>query len=59
VTYEGVIYIFDGKIIGISRSLEGTPGQVIDAKGLFVLPGAVDGHVHMMDPGFTEREDLK
>jgi len=31
---------------------------VIDARGLYILPGAIDGHVHMMDPGYTEREDF-
>lgn len=57
-TYEGVIHVSDGKIIGITRSVENSPGEIIDAGGLFVLPGAVDGHVHMMDPGYTDREDF-
>jgi allantoinase len=58
VAYEGVIYISDGKITGITRSLKGIPGEVIDAQGLFVLPGAIDAHIHMMDPGYTDREDF-
>ncbi len=58
MTYEGVIHISDGKIIGITQSLQETQGEVIDAGGLYVLPGAVDGHVHMMDPGYTDREDF-
>ena len=58
LTYEGVISISNGKIIGISKSLEGNPKEVLDAKGLYVLPGGVDAHIHMMDPGFTEREDF-
>ena len=33
-------------------------GTVIDASGLLVLPGMVDTHVHLMDPGPTEREDF-
>ncbi len=28
----------------------------IDARGLHVLPGLVDGHVHLNDPGHPERE---
>lgn len=32
--------------------------QVIDAKGLYVFPGVVDGHCHMRDPGRMEREDF-
>jgi allantoinase len=31
---------------------------VIDASGLLVLPGFVDTHVHLMDPGATDREDV-
>jgi dihydroorotase (multifunctional complex type) len=31
---------------------------VVDAGGLLALPGGVDTHVHLMDPGSTEREDF-
>lgn len=33
-------------------------GNVVDASGLLILPGMVDTHVHLMDPGETEREDF-
>ena len=33
-------------------------GVIVDAGGLLVLPGMVDTHVHLMDPGPTEREDF-
>lgn len=32
--------------------------QVVEADGLLVMPGGVDTHVHLMDPGSTEREDF-
>src|SRR5665811_2438246 len=32
--------------------------KVVDALGLLVMPGAVDTHVHLMDPGSTDREDF-
>lgn len=46
----------DGKIsrVGDSRP----DGEVIDASGLIVLPGMVDTHVHLMDPGDSTREDF-
>jgi allantoinase len=56
--YPGVLYIREGKIAGISQTLEDNPSRVIDAQGLHILPGAIDGHVHMMDPGYTDREDF-
>jgi allantoinase len=32
--------------------------QWVDLGDALVLPGAIDGHVHFNDPGFTEREDF-
>ncbi len=33
--------------------------QRIDLRGQLVLPGAIDGHVHFDDPGFTHRETFE
>lgn len=33
--------------------------KVIDAKGLYVLPGLVDMHVHLREPGFEYKETIK
>jgi len=54
----GILYINEGKISAISQSLDNRAKEVIDAEGLSILPGAIDGHVHMMDPGYTDREDF-
>jgi dihydroorotase (multifunctional complex type) len=35
-----------------------TAARTVDATGLVVLPGGVDTHVHLMDPGSPEREDF-
>jgi dihydroorotase (multifunctional complex type) len=35
-----------------------TARKTVDATGLLVMPGGVDTHVHLMDPGSTEREDF-
>jgi allantoinase len=52
------LYVQDGKVLAIGR-IEGVSAkESVDAGGLIVMPGAVDGHVHMMDPGHTEREDF-
>uniref|UniRef100_UPI003F496649 dihydroorotase n=1 Tax=Nonomuraea sp. CA-252377 TaxID=3240003 RepID=UPI003F496649 len=32
--------------------------HTVDATGLLLLPGGVDTHVHLMDPGSTDREDF-
>lgn len=35
-----------------------TAARTVDARGLLVFPGMVDGHAHLNDPGFTWREDF-
>ena len=57
--YRGDISIADGKIVEIGSSLQSSAEKVVDATGLFVLPGAIDSHVHMRDPGLTEFEDFQ
>lgn len=51
------LHIEDGRIAAIGPDLDRV-GEVIGADGLVVLPGMVDTHVHLMDPGPTEREDF-
>ncbi len=31
---------------------------ILDASGLWVLPGGIDAHVHFDDPGYTDRENF-
>lgn len=59
-SYEGTVVIDDGIIAGILDSEASVDAdQIVDATGKHVLPGGVDPHVHMMDPGDTEREDFQ
>jgi len=51
------IGVSDGRVAAVGEALE-PRGVIIDAGGLLVLPGMVDTHVHLMDPGDTEREDF-
>ncbi len=71
----GDILIEDGKIVRIeqkSGSLEAKKKknndfrtselpnfQIIDASGLYVIPGLVDMHVHLREPGFEYKETIK
>ena len=51
-TFKGDIAVHDGKIKAISSELPFDYGkaQVVDAEGLLVLPGAIDGHTHLEMP---------
>ena len=56
--FEGDIRIVDGSIVELGKHLASTDQSAINATGLFVLPGVIDSHVHMRDPGLTEFEDF-
>ncbi len=57
--FRADIKILDGRVaaIGTSLSREGVD-EVIDATGMYVLPGVVDEHVHMREPGLTYKDDF-
>ncbi len=52
------ILISDGKIAQIGESISADGAQIIDAEGLCAIPGLVDMHVHLRDPGQTQKEDI-
>lgn len=53
------VHVADGVITGVEAVRPAPAGaQIVDARGLYVLPGAIDAHVHSRDPGFPEKEDF-
>lgn len=52
------ILIEDGFVKAVAPSLPNTADKVLEARGLVVFPGLVDMHVHLRDPGQTEKEDI-
>ena len=58
------IFIQNGKIVEIidsekAEDFVGFEDEVIDAKGDLVLPGIIDPHTHLRDPGLTQKEDFE
>ena len=43
---------------GLTSSGQGAAMESIDARGLLVLPGLVDLHVHLREPGFEYKETI-
>ena len=56
---EPVSVVIDGpRIADIDPAPQLRVDEVVDAAGLFLLPGVVDDHVHFREPGLTHKEDL-
>lgn len=51
------ILVRDGVISQLGKNLS-ADCTVIDAEGLYAIPGLVDMHVHLRDPGQTHKEDI-
>ena len=58
---EGVrdIGIRGGRFATIGDLSRASAGEVVDCRGLHVLPGVIDSHVHFREPGLTHKEDLE
>ena len=53
------IGVVDGLIAAIGPELAGPATEEIDAAGLYLLPGVIDGHVHMNEPGRADWEGFQ
>jgi dihydroorotase len=51
--------IFQDRIVTLAAPPNAAADEVLDARGLHVLPGCIDSQVHFRDPGLTHKEDLE
>ena len=51
--------IHAGRFAVIGDLSRASAGEVIDCRGLHLLPGVIDSHVHFREPGLTHKEDLE
>ncbi len=51
------ILIENGRITELNENISANC-EIIEAEGKVVLPGLIDMHVHLRDPGFTHKEDI-
>lgn len=63
ITPDGVtlqdIAIEDGKIVELAPELNTKAKETIGARGLHIIPGLIDAHVHFNEPGRTDWEGFK
>lgn len=53
------VLIKEGKIADVGEDIEEEADTVLDAEGCYVMPGFIDMHVHLRDPGLTWKEDIE
>ncbi len=53
------IYVEDGIVKKIGEGLKEQAQETVDASGMYVMPGFIDMHVHLRDPGQTDKESIE
>ena len=60
-SHVGSLLVSDGRIerIVLGGEIESQDGcRIVDATGMYLLPGVIDGHVHFREPGMTAKADM-
>ena len=60
-SHVGSLLVSDGRIerIVLGGEIEPQDGcRIVDATGMYLLPGVIDGHVHFREPGMTAKADM-
>lgn len=60
VELDGVmdVLIEDGRIARVADGIDEPGAEVRDLSGKYLVPGLVDMHVHLREPGFEHKEDI-
>jgi dihydroorotase len=53
------ILVENGKIAKVAKNIKANGSEVIDAAGKIVIPGLVDMHVHLREPGREDKETVE
>lgn len=53
------ILIEENSIVEIANNIEAAGCEIIEATGMYVIPGLVDAHCHLRDPGLEYKEDIE
>lgn len=51
--------IKNGRIVEMGKDLEASGEEILEAKGLHLIPGLIDLHTHFREPGFEQKETIE
>ncbi len=57
-TVEGDLLIEGERIARVGGAIDAAGAEVVDARGLCLMPGMIDDQVHFREPGLTHKADL-
>lgn len=52
------IYVNNGIIERVEKNIDADADNIIDAQGKWVMPGFIDLHVHLREPGYENKETI-
>ncbi|HXV28538.1 MAG TPA: amidohydrolase family protein, partial [bacterium] len=52
------VHLLDGKIADIGTGLSVPNAEIMEGKGLHLLPGLIDLHTHFREPGYEAKETI-
>ncbi len=55
---EADVLVEKGVIVGLEKGLRADDAEVIDCKGQYLVPGLIDMHAHLREPGQEHKEDI-
>ncbi len=53
------LLIENGSVVAVGTDLDSADAQVLDATNRLVVPGLIDVHVHLREPGYEYKEDIQ
>ncbi len=53
------ILIQDDKIVKIQKDMQEIADKIIDCTNLYIMPGMIDIHCHLREPGFEHKETIE
>jgi dihydroorotase len=59
VERAGDLLIDSGRIVGVEPRIDRGEVPILDATGLLVVPGLIDLHVHLREPGLEHKETIE